>query len=41
MYGVLGLYATIDLMLKSASGGASPGSGVAPQRRLDDIDRKC
>ncbi|MDO8726801.1 MAG: hypothetical protein Q7J35_12100 [Candidatus Methanoperedens sp.] len=33
--------ATIDLKLNSAIGGASPGSGVAPQRRLDNIERKC
>ncbi len=29
-----------DLRLNSTSGGASPGSGVAPQRRSDYIDRK-
>ena len=34
----LGLYATIDLKLNPARGGASSGSGVAPQRRSDNIN---
>ncbi|MCX9083262.1 MAG: hypothetical protein OIN87_00505 [Candidatus Methanoperedens sp.] len=39
-YEMVELYATIDLMVNSAIDGASPGSGVTPQRRSYNMYRK-